>query len=506
MSSGYAQIRSAAAIALTAAAEHERLMLRHEQNRQRTEERRRAELIAYARRLRVAGPPALEVRGASAAEVRLAVDEAISTNGEWEAKLAEEQTEVNSRVAELAAAMPRHDLLLGWAKLAEVSVQVHETPPTFPELSAADEAERQVQRIREEISVLVAALKASQREIGEAQSGQRWQAIRMAEVSEEQRTAEQPWRVALSRKLKDELTRPGPVGELPAAVLEAFGLLSGVDGVASDRTAVTDAVNGAIRSLEGRRRAGATVKSCLTKLEELSKEATQLDSDLFLQSCDSAREEFEARQAAHDPEELDRWWRTEARRLENIRAQVRRAHVTDLERRTARLLEQFYESACKMVEELGYLQVGMETVVPKDGRLVSAGTTSKTQGRLFRQPGSATYGKLVELAEDGKLSFRPVRLAGPDGLPASDATGDERECERQSVENEEKVLALLAAELRGLAPDRLTGLDPIIDSGHRSFDGLETAILGREVWDKVVEEVRAERGEHGGPLEMQIRR
>lgn len=477
----------------------ERRALQHELSRLRVEATRRTELVAHAGRLRVEAPSALGVTPTTSVAARSVADAVVVENDRWVARLEAEQAELNRQTRDLVAATARRDLLLVWVEQDGRPGLAERDLPAFSDRSAVEEAKQQIVACLETNRSLTATLQASRRGEDKARADRLWEAIRMTDVDDAMLMEEQPWRRRLRQKLNAAIADAGQLGGLPSTTVEALSLLAAELDLGAGQAKVAEKVEVALRDLELRRAAAQTRVDYERQVAAWQTEAAEMDSYVFLDACDKSREEYYAiRQGLRDAE-LTTWCREQLRTLSKAKAQAVLRHRDDSAWRQEKgqqlVAERFYKKVCDAVQQVGYIEVQMETVVPSQGALVPADALD-AQRRVFRRAGQLDYGKVVELGGDGQVAWRTVRLAGPGGAVLGTVEADKAECRRQSDENDSTVLDGLLRSLEDEFGDDLPDVTPLIDSRHVPFAGLATETLTRVDWEAVQQQLTRETG-HG---------
>jgi hypothetical protein len=394
--------------------------------------------------LRIACPEATSSVPSSVGGAKDAADRLAADNGEWEARLAAEQADVNRVQQRLIQAQARHDTLARWVGEARADVTALASAPTDHGLSVLEEGRIQVRALTGDNSTMEEALRAVFRSRAAAQTKTTLEALAMAPVAEVDRdpqSSSEKWRTPLRRELADAVEFTSLPEGLPPEVAEAARTVE----TAVDAEAARAAVDDALRVLEEARARSTAVTNCLASLTDLSTQAEAIQDYRVIELADRAREEFEGLRHSLDTTSLSQWARDRVREIRRSLDGARDARG-DLE---ARLEAQRRETAALQAQDLfadvlrslGWVEVQMETWRPRDGR-------------LFREPGQAEYGKLIQVDEDGDLTPRPVRL----GAASSAATRrqDSAECRRQVSVDNNRVLPAVEAMIR----NRLSHLPP----------------------------------------------
>jgi len=414
-------------------------------NRLSAEERRSRELDTAARRLRVAGVGVGvgELTGATAgvSNLRASVHTLAARNLETDLRLREEQATLNGLDVQRSALSAQDETLRRWCEesgLASLPVK----PRGHPDASAVEEARQQIATFTAAATVMRANLELARGQIDAEQT--RTVFARMIELPGG-REPEPLWRTGLRNRIHDAVVELRLRDTIPNALRAAAALVETSD----DQVQASDTVSAALVELRRLHQISVTELNVRNRVHLVMGQAEAIEHYGIAERCRSALDEVAARASdAEDGATFSAWARATAQDLEErmleslqARAEAHEAFALEVGELAAQELK---EAMCAaLVATDHYVEVPMETALPRGGRLL----VERAEG----SHGHTGYAKIVEVRH-GTVHSRTVRLS-----KEQDAAQDATACARQTGRDRDRVEPVLRASLADkLAQEAIT--------------------------------------------------
>jgi hypothetical protein len=383
------------------------------------EHERRTRLDEQADELRISRDAQLTV-GADdrPSSTRASADAACEQNDRYAAALRTERAALDTVLARLAQAQGRRDHLARLAAGSGAEVRVADEP-SFPGLSAREEAQRRLDIVTQDREAVKEALDDVHRAGAKAHEKRVFDAIRPVWSDDELTRTEETWRTALREHLTAKLHTLPKGSSIPREVTDALAVLESVGTEAPARAAVVAATK-ALGVAESHRRL----------VENARKDARDLtQSASVVRSADLARRcaELAADVEAHAPE----WTDGELSEAINVRMPALRSEVVeavaDEQRRAVRmegvLVRRASEQAVGAARELldGDLSWQVIELSPERAKRMFPQEEGWVDGFLARQVGDLTTAVVVRATADGDLEVLHKNIRLPErGLPSAE--------------------------------------------------------------------------------------
>lgn len=381
------------------------------------EMKRRATLDSHADALRIPQAQAL-VAGSTATPsiAKMSADAAQSSNDAYARTLKEEQAALDVVLAQLAQANGRRNRLIHEAGKEGASYLGMGELIAYPELSCRQEAQRQLDSVRQDRAKVKEALDDVFRDQA-AQYANEVMRQTLPEWTEEELSRDnEPWRKSLRSQLQSAQADWPAEGPLPPSVGQALGLLETAD-IESDARPM---VNQAIKDCESAVIRHKQIQQVIDQATTLAEAAASIRSATLARRCEEVLADVKAHDSAWDDTELNEYINVRipaltAKIAEDTQAEQRNEEYRKQKRvkeTTARAInyarDKIQDSPSWQIIELEHPDRYFD---PRD----------YVAGFMARQTGDMTSTILVRATTDGKVETVDMNIKTKSGLPSKEA-------------------------------------------------------------------------------------